>query len=297
VTYSIVARDATTGQMGVAVQSRYFSVGSVVTWAEPGVGAVATQAMVEASYGPRGLALMRGHASAAEALADLTAADEMADRRQVGMVDARGNAASHTGTGCVAAAGHRVGEGYACQANLMLNDTVWGAMSAAFEGAGGDLPERLLAALDAAEREGGDLRGRQSVALLMVSGDASLPPWKKEMELRVEDHPEPLREIRRLLELRRAFDRVDQVEDDLLKGADATSALLELEPFAQLGDPNLDFTRAMGLAMAGRADEARAIVVRLAAADPGWAVAARRYADAGVIPDDAAVLDALTPSG
>ena len=296
-TYSIVARDASTGQLGVAVQSKYFSVGSVVSWAEPGVGAVATQSMAEISYGPRGLELMRSGRSAAEALAELTAADDLRERRQVGMVDANGGAASHTGTGCIAAAGHFLGAGFACQANLMLNDSVWGAMAAAYKSAAGDLSDRMVAALEAAEGEGGDLRGRQSVAMVITGGDATQPAWRKELELRVEDHADPVGELRRLLALRRAFNRVDQVEDTLLGGGDPAAALRELDEFVALGDGNIDFTRAIGLALAGRADEARALVARLAQADPGWAVAARRYADAGIIPDDPALVGALTPAG
>jgi uncharacterized Ntn-hydrolase superfamily protein len=294
-TYSIVARDPVTGQMGIAVQSKYFSVGSVVAWAEPGIGAVATQSMAEPAYGPKGLDLMRRGRGAAQALAELAAEDDLRDRRQVGMVDASGGAASHTGVGCIAAAGHVVGDGYACQANLMLNGTVWGAMARAYQTAEGELPERLLGALDAAEAEGGDLRGRQSVALLVVGGDASLPAWKKELELRVEDHADPLAEIRRLLRLRRAFNRVDEVEDALLAGGDAAEALRELEAYAELGDANVDFVRAIGLAKLGRVDQARALVSRLAAADPGWSVAARRYADAGMLPDDPSLIGALTP--
>lgn len=296
-TYSIVARDPASGQLGVAVQSKYFSVGSVVAWAEAGVGAVATQSMVEVSYGPRGLEQMRSGQPAPAALDALLAQDDLRDRRQVGMVDATGTAAAHTGAGCVAAAGHVVGDGYACQANLMLNDTVWAAMARAYETSDGELADRLLAALDAAEGEGGDLRGRQSVAMLVVSGDAAEPAWKKVLELRVEDHPEPLREMRRLLHLRRAFDRVDQVEEDLIRGGDPAAALAELEQFAGLGDANLEFTRALGMAMAGGAEDARAVVSGLAAIDPGWRFAARRYADAGVIPDDPDVIAALTPAG
>ncbi|MDQ6747120.1 MAG: DUF1028 domain-containing protein [Candidatus Dormibacteraeota bacterium] len=279
----------------MAVQSRYFSVGSVVAWAEPGVGAVATQAMVEVSYGPQGLELMRQGLSAQEAIARLTAIDEFRERRQLGMVGGDGTAASHTGTGCIAAAGHVVGNGYACQANMMLRESVWAAMASAYETTAGDISDRLLASLDAAEGEGGDLRGRQSVALLVVSGDRSHPAWKKELELRVEDHSAPLLEMHRLLALRRAFDRVDQVEDALLKGGDPTVALRQLETYTELHDANIDFTRAIGLAMAGRRDEARGLVQQLAAADPGWQVAAQRYADAGIIPDDPALLDALTP--
>jgi uncharacterized Ntn-hydrolase superfamily protein len=295
VTYSIVARDPGTGQFGVAVQSKYFSVGSVVAWAEPGVGAVATQSMADPSYGPRGLEMMRKGTPAAEVLAELTALDEVRERRQVGMVDASGAAAAHTGSGCIADAGHRLGEGFTCQANMMFRDTVWDAMAGAFERSQGALAERLLAALDAAEAEGGDLRGRQSVAVIVVGGDASLPAWQKEIELRVEDNPEPLVEMRRLLTLRRAFNRVDEVEDALLAGGDAGQALREIEAFASLGDANVDFVRAIGLARLGRTDEARAIVDRLAARDPGWSVAARRYADAGLLPQDPGLISVLTP--
>ncbi len=277
------------------MQSKHFSVGSVVTWAEPGVGAVATQSFAEPAYGPRGLNLMRQGRSAADALAELVAEDELRDRRQVGMIDASGRAATHTGARCIVAAGHHVGEGHACQANLMLNDTVWGAMSLAYESANGDLPDRLLAALEAAEAEGGDLRGRQSAAMLVVGGDASLPAWQRELELRVEDHADPLGEMRRLLWLRRALTRVDEVEDALLKGGDPAAALSELEGFADLADANIDFTRAIALARAGHAEEARALVTALTLADPGWRLAARRYADAGVLPDDPALIAALTP--
>ncbi|MFN2462596.1 MAG: DUF1028 domain-containing protein [Candidatus Dormibacteria bacterium] len=293
-TYSIVARDPITGDLGVAVQSKYFSVGSVVAWAEPGVGAVATQSMAEITYGPEGLALMRWGVSAGETLTRLLGPDALRERRQVGMVDATGSAVSHTGSGCIAEAGHVVGDGFACQANIMLRDTVWGAMAGAFESADGPLADRMLAALDAAEAEGGDLRGRQSVALLVVAGDRELAPWKKTLELRVEDHSDPLGELRRLLQLRRAFDRVDEVEEGLMKGGDPSSGLQELETYSSLGDANIDFTRAIGLAMAGREQEARALVSRLASADPGWAVAAQRYAAAGIIPD--ALVAALTPT-
>ena len=284
-----------TGELGVAVQSKYFSVGSAVTWAEPGIGAVATQSFAELSYGPRGLALMRAGKSAADALDELVAADDMRARRQVALIAASGEAATHTGAGCIPAAGHAVGDGYSCQANLMLNDTVWGAMAGAYEATAGPLAERMLAALDAAEAEGGDLRGRQSAAILVVSGDAGLEPWRKQLELRVEDHPEPLREIRRLLTLHRAFQAADRAEAAMLSGDDVAGAAAGLDEFAFLGDANVEFTRALGLALSARRDEARAIVARLAADAPGWAVAARRYAEAGIIPNQPDLVDTLTP--
>jgi uncharacterized Ntn-hydrolase superfamily protein len=200
-TYSIVAHDPATGALGVAVQSHWFSVGSLVTWAEAGVGAVATQANVDVSYGPRALAAMRGGASAAEALALLTAGD--ADFRQLGVVDARGGAAAHTGPECMTFAGHAVGDGFACQANLMAGDEVWPAMAAAYEAADGSLTRRLLAALDAGDAAGGDVRGRQSAAILIVP--ATGEPWDRIVELRVEDHRDPLGELRRLVGLHDAY--------------------------------------------------------------------------------------------
>src|SRR5919198_5477997 len=169
-TYSIVARDPNTGELGVAVQSHWFSVGSLVPWVEAGVGAVATQSFVDPSYGKLGLDLMRAGKSAPEALKALIAGDAASDVRQVAMIDTQGRVAAHTGAKDIQAAGHKVGTNYSVQANLMLNDTVWPAMSRAFEAAKGDLADRMLAALDAAQAAGGDIRGRQSAALIVVSG-------------------------------------------------------------------------------------------------------------------------------
>jgi uncharacterized Ntn-hydrolase superfamily protein len=202
-TYSIVAFDPETGAMGVAVQSHWFSVGAPVTWAEAGVGAVATQANVDVSFGPRALDLLRGGASAQGAIATLTKDAEHAASRQVAVIDARGEAAAHTGAACMAHAGHAIGAGHACQANIMESDTVWGAMSEAFEAAEGSLTRRLLAALDAGEAAGGDIRGRQSAAILVAPGAGE--PWERIVDLRVEDHPEPLQELRRLVGLHDAY--------------------------------------------------------------------------------------------
>jgi uncharacterized Ntn-hydrolase superfamily protein len=183
------------------VQSHWFSVGSLVTWAAPGVGAVATQANVDVSFGPRALELLRGGASAPEALDRLTRTD--ADFRQLGIVDAGGAAAAHTGPECMTYAGHAVGDQHACQANLMAGPEVWPAMSEAFAAAPGSLTRRLLAALDAGERAGGDVRGRQSAALLVVPAEGD--PWEAIVELRVEDHPDPLAELHRLVGLHDAY--------------------------------------------------------------------------------------------
>src|SRR5216683_3846227 len=191
-TFSIVARDPATGELGVAVQSHWFSVGAMVPWAEAGVGAVATQSFVDASYGPLGLELMRAGRSAPEALRGLLAADDGRDVRQVAMIDAQGRVAAHTGSKCIAAAGNLVGANYSVQANLMEKPSVWPAMARAFEAATGDLTDRLLAALEAAQREGGDIRGQQSAAILVVSGKPTGRAWiDRKVDLRVEDSADP----------------------------------------------------------------------------------------------------------
>jgi len=176
-TFSIVARDPDTGEIGVAVQSHYFAVGPIVPWAEPGVGAVATQSLVEVSYGPKGLELMRNGKSAEDALKELLDRDDHADVRQVAMIDVHGNVANHTGKRCIADAGDKKGENYSCQANLMANDKIWGAMAQAFETSKGDLAERLLRALEAGQAAGGDIRGQQSAAIVIVKGKRSNQPW------------------------------------------------------------------------------------------------------------------------
>jgi uncharacterized Ntn-hydrolase superfamily protein len=205
-TYSIIARDPDSGAVGVAVQSFYFSVGAVVPWAEAGVGAVATQSFVDPSYGPLGLELMRRGKSAPDALQALVALDPGAAYRQVAMIDMRGRVAVHTGERCLEAAGHCVGEHVAAQANLMARETVWGAMIEAFTRAEGDLATRFLAALDAAEREGGDRRGKQSAAMLIVRAQPTGKLWlDRVVDLRVEDHAEPVDELRRLLVLHRQY--------------------------------------------------------------------------------------------
>src|SRR5262245_25126822 len=213
-TFSIVARDPATGEMGVAVQSHWFSVGSEVTWADPGVGAVATQSFVDPAYGPLGLAMMRAGRTAPEALAALLAGDSGRDVRQVGMVDAKGNVATHTGKLDIPAAGGQSGKQYVVQANLMEKASVWPAMARAYETATGDLADRLLAALDAARAEGGDIRGRQSAALLVVKATSTGRPWNDRIfDLRVEDHAEPLKELRRLVALQRAYHHMGAGDD------------------------------------------------------------------------------------
>ncbi len=204
-TFSIVARDSATGELGVAVQSHWFSVGSVVPWVEAGVGAVATQSLVEVSYGPLGLEMMRSGKTAEKALNGLLKADENPQWRQVGMIDAHGNRAVHTGKKCIREAGHVAGATFICMANLMEKGTVWQAMADAFTRTEGDLADRMLAALDAAQDEGGDIRGRQSAAMVVVTGTPTGIPYRdRVIDIRVEDSPEPLRELRRLVGINRA---------------------------------------------------------------------------------------------
>lgn len=291
-TYSIVARDPESGELGVAVQSHYFSVGSVVTWAEAGIGAVATQSMAKVDYGPEGLALMRRGLSAAQALGALVANDEGREVRQVAMVDARGAAAVHTGGRCIPEAGHLTGDGFSVQANLMASSSVWPAMKTAFESATGDLAERLVVALEAAEAAGGDIRGRQSAALLVVSGERSEKTWEGRLfDLRVEDHPEPLAELRRLLRLRRAYRHSDQAEELFVAGKEAEAAAafamaLELAP----EQVELRFWPAVALAAAGREEEAMPLFRETFARAPAFADLLPRLVPLGLFPDDAALM-------
>jgi uncharacterized Ntn-hydrolase superfamily protein len=296
-TYSLVARDPETGDIGVAVQSHFFSVGSVVSWAEPGLGAVATQSFAEVSYGPRGLELMRAGRSAAGALGELVDRDEAEATRQVAMIDSAGRVAVHTGHSCIPEAGHRVGTQMSAQANMMRRPTVPDAMVEAYSAMTGDMADRLLAALDAAEAEGGDLRGRQSAALLVVGGKRSDTPWThRRVDLRVEDHPEPLRELRRLVQLRRAYDAADEAERHAMRGDHAAAAERYERAHAAAPD-NLEIAFWLGLALAGsgRVEEGREHVRRACAVNDGWAELLRRLPQAGLLPDDPELLRALLP--
>jgi uncharacterized Ntn-hydrolase superfamily protein len=293
-TYSIVARDPATGEMGVAVQSHWFSVGSVVTWGEAGVGVVATQAFAEPSYGPLGLDLMRGGKAASDALAALLAIDPGSSRRQVAMVDAEGGVAVHTGEQCLAGAGHATGEHFSAQANMMLRDTVPDAMSKTFETADGDLISRLMDALDAAEAEGGDIRGRQSAALLVVRGDrAPHAAAGRVLEMRVEDHPEPLTELRRLVGVRRSYDLMNEGDALLAKG-DVEAAKSAYGSAQSAVPDNVEFSFWLGVALAnlGRLDEAKTFLGRaFTDRSADWRELVRRLPDGGLLPAD--VVDAL----
>lgn len=269
-TYSIVARDADTGELGVAVQSHWFSVGPLVPWAMPGVGAVATQANVELSYGPKALDLMDKGASAGEALQALLAQDAGAHGRQVAVVDAHGGVAAHTGESCMPFAGHVTGAQASCQANIMANDTVWPRMLDAFTSADGSLTARLLDALDAGEAAGGDIRGRQSAAILVVPAHGQ--PWESVVSLRVEDHPEPLDELRRLVRLHDAYVLAGR-GDELVNQERHDEAAVLYQQAADLapGNHELRFWAGLGAAQIGNLESGLQQVREAIAQQPGWA--------------------------
>lgn len=294
-TYSIVARDAATGELGAAVQSHWFSVGSNVIWAEPGVGAVATQSFIEPSYGPLGLELMRAGKSAGEALTALLAADEHENVRQVGMVDANGTVANHTGDKAIIEYCDLTGDGFAVQANLMWKATVCRAMFEAYTVSQGDLAERLLAALEAAQREGGDIRGRQSVALLVVSGDISLPAWGGRIfDLRIEDHAEPLTEMRRLLNMARAYRLMNEGDEHVTKGH-IEKAVIAYSGAEQLvpDSHEMVFWHAATLAAAGRVDESLPLFKKAFAMWPLWRELVRRLPASDLLPDDPELMEKI----
>ncbi len=269
-TYSLVARDPASGELGVAVQSHWFSVGSIVTWARAGVGAVATQSVAEPAYGERLLArLARGEPVAAALAAEL-AADEVEHFRQVAAVDAAGVVAAHTGEGCIAHAGQAQGDGFGAQANMMASPAVWPAMAAAFERATGQLAERLLEALEAGEEAGGDVRGRQSAALLVVPAQGE--PWETVVDLRVEDSPEPLAELRRLLALDRAYALADRADELAGSAEHERAAGLYAEAAAAAPEKlELGFWAGLGIAATGDLEAGAARVAEVIEADPAWA--------------------------
>ena len=291
-TYSIVAFDPATGQLGAAVQSHWFSVGGSVIWAEPGVGAVATQSFIEMSYGPNGLAAMRGGASAPEALAGLLAKDQHTNVRQVGMVDAQGRVAVHTGDKAIAAHCEIAGANFTVQANMMANATVCPAMKAAFEKGQGDLAERMMHALEAAQAAGGDLRGKQSAALLVVAGDAATPAWKgRVFDLRVEDAPEPVVELRRLLGVARTYRKMTEGDDLMTVGKveEALAAYTEAERLSPDNDEAV-FWHAATLAAIGRVDESLPLFQKAFAMKPAWRELVQRLPASDLLPADPALM-------
>ena len=298
-TYSIVARDRVTGELGVAVQSHWFSVGPIVPWAEAGVGAVATQSFVDPAYGPLGLALMRAGKSAPEALKSLIAGDEGRDVRQVAMIDAQGRVEAWTGKNDIQAAGHRVGVDYSVQANLMLSDKVWPAMASAFESAKGDLATRMLAALDGAQAVGGDIRGSQSAALVVVSGKPTGQAWKDRVfDLRVDDHAKPLEELRRLVTLQRAYNHMN-AGDLAVEKKDNAGALREYSAAEALvpGNAEMVFWHAVALVNMGRLDESLPLFKRVFAMDKNWATLTPRLPASGLLPNDPKIIERILSAG
>lgn len=294
-TYSIVARDPETGALGVAVQSHWFSVGSVVPWAEAGVGAVATQSFVDPAYGRLGLEMMRMGKSAPDALKGLIAGDEGRDLRQVAMIDAQGRVDAWTGKNAIEAAGHIVAKNFSVQANMMMNDKVWPAMARAFESAKGDLAERMLAALDAAEAVGGDIRGRQSAAIIVVTGKPTGQPWKdRTYDLHVEDSSEPLKELRRLATLQRAYNHMN-AGDLAAETKDNDGALREYGAAAKLVPDNAEilYWHAVALVNMGRVGESLPLFRRVFAMDRNWAELTRRLPKSGLLPIDRTVLEQI----
>ena len=293
-TYSIVARDPETGRFGVAVQSHYLGVGPVVPWLEAGVGAIATQASVNISFGPMGLEMLRAGQPAEAVVAALVAGDEQAQVRQLGVVDAHGRSAAHTGSDCIPACGHLVRDGFTVQGNLLERDTCWPAMAAAYEaGLAERAPfvERLLRAMEAAESEGGDVRGRQSAAIMIVSAELQQAPWRgRLMDMRIEDHPDPVPELRRIVSMQLAYNLLDDEGD---AAADTSAG----ERYAQARKLSPDayelvFWRGVTLAAEGDVDGGRRELQIAFAADPRWRTTLEHLAQVGreVTPELAAQL-------
>lgn len=284
-TYSIVARDSVTGELGVAVQSHWFSVGSIVSWAEAGVGAIATQSFVNVSFGPRGLELLKQGKTASDALQILIDSDEGRDVRQLAIIDASGNVAAYTGKNCIPDAGHIVGQQFSVQANLMLNEQVWPAMARAFEQSTGPLAERMLSALEAAQNAGGDIRGRQSAAILVVKGQSSGKVWEDRLiDLRVEDHPEPIQEIKRLLRLYRAYDFMNQ-GDLAVEKNDIAGALQAYGTAEKMFPDNLEmkYWHAVSLANVGMIEDAVPIFKTIFKKDRNWRLLTERLPGVGLL--------------
>ncbi len=319
-TFSIVARDARTGEMGVAVQSHWFCVGCIVTWAEAGVGAVATQSFVEPAYGRDGLELMRQGVSAPQALARLLKDDAARNVRQVAFLDTQGLVAAWTGAKDIDAAGDlvgiasdgrigeqrisgapadgviHVGEGFSVQANMMLNDGVWPAMAGAFRETKGELVDRMLAALDSGQAAGGDARGRQSAALIIVKAKSSGKPWQDRVfDLRVDDADYPLRELRRLVALQRAYNHMNAGDlatergdrDGALREYGAAERIAAATPGILPSRLNeMRYWHAVALTNMSRIEEALPLFRQVFAADPNWALMTERLPKAGLLPDD-----------
>jgi uncharacterized Ntn-hydrolase superfamily protein len=294
-TYSIVARDKKTGEFGVAVQSHYFQVSPAVPWALAGVGAVATQSHVNLSYGPLGLELLQAGYTAEQALKALTAGDPRAEVRQCAIVDAAGLVAAHTGAKCIPAAGHTLGDGFSCQANLMENDTVWDAMAEAFTNTDAPLAERMMAALEAAEAEGGDIRGKQSAAMLVVAATGTGRPWEDRIiDLRVDDAAEPLPELRRLLRVKRAYMTAGDA-DALEESGDLKGAVAKLQEALAIAPEMVELRVMTGVTMAtaGDVDGGCVLIAEAIRKNGRWRETLHRFAAVDLVrPEVVAAIEA-----
>jgi uncharacterized Ntn-hydrolase superfamily protein len=291
-TYSIVALDRKTNQIGVAIQSHWFAVGALCPWIEPGVGVIATQSMVEVSYGSKGLSLLRDGKPAQQALNELLEVDTGKELRQVAVVDSQGNVAAHTGTRCIAEAGHQIGDSFSTQANMMLNNTVWSAMASAFENTQDNLANRLISALQAAQSTGGDIRGKQSASLLVSENIKDDTPWKHTLtDLRVDDHPDPILELKRLLDIKYAYDLMNE-GDDLLSKNENEAAKIKYQQAAKLAPDieELPFWHAVTLADTGKVNEALPIFEQVFRKNNNWALLVQRLPASGLLTKDPQVM-------
>ncbi len=289
-TMSIIARDPQTGELGVAVESHYFSGGPVCPWAEAGVGAVTTQATAEPLYGQLGLEMMRYGKDAPAVLKALLAADSASETRQVAIIDARGNVAAHTGSRIAPAAGHLTGKNYSVQGNTMSSEKVWPAMARAFEQKTGDLVDRLLAALEAGQEAGGDIRGQQTAAIIVVSGTSTRRPWKDRIfDLRVEDSPQPITELKRLVRLQRAY-RLAFKGDDSASEKNWDQAINSYRKAVELAPEKeeLRYGLATVLLQAGRDEESLPIFRQVFREHPIWVEITKRNVMSGDLPNDTA---------
>jgi len=284
-TFSIVARDSVTGEVGVAVQSHWFSVGTIVSWGEAGVGAIATQSLVNPSFGPNGLELLKEGHTAQEALDILIAGDEGRDLRQLAIIDIQGNVAVYTGSRCIEAAGHHRGKNYSVQANMMKNDKVWPAMAKAFEFAKGPLAERMLAALDAAQAAGGDIRGKQSAALLVVAPKSTGQPWvDRIVDLQIADNPDPLVELRRQLSVHRAYEFMNQ-GDLAIEHGDVDGALKSYGSAEALFPDNeeMQYWHAVSLVNIGKLEDALPMFEKVFDRNADWIALTPRIVKSGLL--------------
>jgi uncharacterized Ntn-hydrolase superfamily protein len=293
-TYSIVCYDSATGQFGAAVQSHWFKVANVI-WAEPGVGAIASQSFSDYRYGMLGLEMMRAGKSAKETLDGLIASDPGEAVRQVGMIDANGVVAAHTGAKCIAEAGHCTGPDFSIQANLMYKNTVWDAMAAAFERTEGELADRMMAALEAAQGEGGDIRGMQSAAMIVVRAEPTGLPWQdKIVDIRVDDSSEPLQELRRLLNITRAYQKMDE-GDEFMAANKFDEASESYSEAARLAPGNVEilFWHAATLAYVGQVDRSLPIFKQVFEQAPIWRELVPRLVPSELLPNDPALIERI----